>query len=85
MVVPNKKYVNKKIYSSEYNVKVRPRILLKEEIQVSLITGRTALWGLFIDMFKTNHSNQGKICLLKTDVWVYKAVILIILSYSTSL
>lgn len=57
-----------KKYSLEYNIKVRPKILLKEEIQVSLITQRAALWCLFIDMFKNRHSNQRKICLLKTDV-----------------
>jgi len=55
-----------KKYSLECNVKVRPRILLKKEIQVPSITQRAALGGLFNDTFGNKHSNQGKICLLRT-------------------
>lgn len=57
-----------KKYSLEYNVKARPRILLKEEIQVSLITQRAALWGLssrknlFIkDRCLSIHDNYSKL------------------------
>lgn len=46
--------MSKKKYSLEYNIKVRPKILLKEEIQVSLITQKELCGVYSLTCLKTN-------------------------------